>query len=354
MRKPSKPLFLAIALVLLVAVFLAFEVLRFGGTFRAAESRFAGTCRDIALAGSSEDIQVDRERGVAYLSLLDRDARNAAENANGTVMLLDLNLAEPTPRAGMSYDPPGFRPHGLSLLQQPGQPARMFAISHPVDGSHTVEISEQVAGGAFVPSETVRDPAFVHPNAVAAVGPRQFYLVNDRPERGKWRERLAMLARSGESTLVYYDGVRARVLIDDLAWPAGLALSPDGAHVYVGEALAQALRVYRREADGSLTLERTVALDSAPDNLNVDADGVVWLAAHPRLFRFLAHVRDPEKRAPTRVLTYDPRRPEAGATRVFSDDGARLSAGTVAAPWRGRFLVGALIDKKVLICIPNP
>jgi hypothetical protein len=32
----------------------------------------------------------------------------------------------------------------------------------------------------------------------------------------------------------------------------------------------------------------------------------------------------------------------------------RRAAGTVAAPWRDEFLIGALLDKKVLICKPNP
>lgn len=354
MRKPSKPLFLALTVILLVIAVPAFEVLRFGGAFRVVEPEFDGKCRDISLAGSSEDMQIDRERGVAYLSLLDRDTRNAGETGNGTVMLLDLNIAGPAPRAAMSHDPQGFRPHGLSLLKQPGQPARMFAISHPANGIHTVEISEQDTGGGFVPRETVRDPTFVHPNAVAAVGPKQFYLVNDRPSQGKWRERLDLLTRSGKATLVFHDGVKARVLVDDLAWPAGLAVSPDGTHLYVGEALAKALRVYRRQADGALVLERTVTLDASPDNLDVDADGVVWIAAHPRLLRFLAHVRDPRERAPTQVLRFDPRQPDAGAVQVFADDGARISAGTVAAHWRDEFLIGALLDKKVLICKPNP
>ena len=353
MRKLSKPLILALTLLGLAIVVPIFELLRFGGAFRGVESEFSGVCSDITLAGSSEDIEIDRERGVAYLSLLDRDAGNADEDGNGTVMLLDLNLAEPAPRAAMSYDPPDFRPHGLSLLNQPDQPSRLFAISHPAHGIHAVEISERDAGGSFVPRETVRDPTFVRPNAVAAVGPRQFYLVNSRPSQDKWRDRLDLLKRSGKSTLVFFDGVKARVLVDDLAWPTGLALSPDGAHLFVAEALAKALRVYRRQADGTLVLERTVTLDAAPGNLDVDADGNVWIAAHPRLLRFLAHRRQPENRAPAVVLRFDPRQPDAGAVRVFADDGARISAGTVAAHWRDEFLIGAQLDKKVLVCKPN-
>jgi arylesterase / paraoxonase len=339
-KKPSKPLVIALACILLVALALGLELLRFGGTFTPAQSRFSGTCRAVPLAGAVEDIQIDAQRGVAYLSFLDRDGAAA----NGTVMLMDLNLAEPAVRAAMRFDPANFRPQGLSLLRREGEPARLFVISHPAGGTPVVEIAEQSADGGFVPVATIRDPAFSSPNAIAAAGAGEFYLVNDGPY-DPW-------LRTGEATLVYHDGKAARVLIDDLAYPAGIALGVDGTRLYVAEALAKALRVYRRGGDGSLVLEQTVALDSAPGNLNFDQHGLLWMAAHPKLLRLRAHAHDASRRAPTQVLRYDPR--SSRVEERYVDDGSQLSAGTVAAPWRDRFLIGALQDKKVLICKPNP
>ena len=110
--------------------------MRFSGTFHAFDPGFAGTCAAVTTGGSSEDIQVDAQRGLAYLSILDRASLARHEPVNGTVMLLDLNLAEPTPRAAMAFDPPDFRPHGLSIFTRTGEPARLFAISHRPDGSH--------------------------------------------------------------------------------------------------------------------------------------------------------------------------------------------------------------------------
>jgi arylesterase/paraoxonase len=123
--------------------------------------------------------------------------------------------------------------------------------------------------------------------------------------------------------------------------------------LYVGEALGEQLRIYRRDpASGDLAFERIVPLGTAPDNLNLDADGVVWMAAHPKLFAFLAHLKDPAKRAPTQVLRYDPR--TAQVTRPYESAGTPLSAGSVAAHWRDEFLVGALLDHQVLICKTLP
>jgi arylesterase/paraoxonase len=343
-------------LAALAVVIFGVEWLRFGGAFRPARSQFAGVCRQVPLGGSSEDIQIDRARGLAYLSVLDRDGRDGSEAVNGSVSLLDLNVADPAPRAAMAFDPADFRPHGLSLFNPASQPARLFAISHRPDGRHAVEIAEEGASGGFFPKETILDPAFIHPNAIAATGPRSFYLANDATEFGRWAKVKQNLFRSGSATLVYFDGKQTHRLAAGLGYVAGLALDPDASRLYAAETLAKALRIYRRDgASGALSLEEIVDLDTAPDNLNVDEDGVVWIAAHPKLLSFIAHVRESAKRAPTQVLRFDPRK--SGKERlsaVFLDSGDEISAGTVAARWRDEFLIGALLDKKVLICKPKP
>lgn len=362
MKKLLRVLSIGLSVIVLALAAVAFEVARFGGVFTGIDPGFAGGCAALPLAGSAEDIRIDRERGVAYLSYLDRASVNRGEAVNGTVMLIDLNTAEPAVRAAMAYDPEGFRPHGISLLKRPNTPMRLFAISHRADGTHTVEIAAEAASGGLFPRETIRNDAFVNPNAIAAIGPRQFYLANGSAAHTDFASLLEVVFRRGVSTLVYYDGSEARIADTGLKFPAGLALNADTTRLYVGEALAKALRVYQRDlATGALTLEETVPLDTAPDNLEVDDEGVVWIAAHPKLLAFFAHARDPARHAPTQVLRFDPRGPKPAdgekdtrLTQVYLNAGEQISAGTVAAPWRNEFLVGALLDHKVLICKPNP
>ena len=362
MKNLEKPLKWAGALVVMAFGIAGIAALRVGGAFRSVEPAFAGSCSPITLGGSSEDIAIDRRRGIAYLSLLDRDSVQRGEQVLGTVMLLDLNRAEPAPRAAMVYDPESFRPHGLSLLATGSQPARLFVVSHRPDGSHSVEIAEEGTAGGFFPKETIRNAAFVHPNAIAATGARQFYLTNDTLDEGQWSLAKQALLNSGGSTLIYFDGEKARIEASDLNVPSGLALSPDGSRLYVTETLAHQLRIYRRDAaSGALGLEESIDLGAAPANLGVDDDGVLWIAAYPKLLSLAAHLRDPRKRSPTQVLRFDPRigKPANGGTdprvtEIYANDGAEISAGSTAAPWRDEFLVGAPFDKKVLICKPNP
>jgi len=343
-----KPLKWVSALVAVAVAVAGFGVLRVGGAFRSMEPAFAGGCRAFALGGSSEDMVIDRRRGLAYLSLLDRDGLRRGEQVTGTIMLLDLNLAEPAPRAAMAYDPESFRPHGLSLLELDSQPARLFAISHR-PGGPGVEVAEEGASGGFFPRETIRSESFTHPNAIVATGARQFYLTNDSGKQGAWARASQVLFGSDRSTLVYFDGTKARVEVADLQYPSGLALSPDGSRLYVAETFAGALRIYRRDAQsGGLTLEETIDLPTAPGNLDVDDEGAVWIAAYPKLLSLAAHLRDPGKRTPTQVLRLDPKTRQWA--EIYLDSGAAISAGSVAASWRDEFLIGALFDKKVLLC----
>jgi hypothetical protein len=76
-------------------------VLWFVGALTQVRSRFSGSCRALALSGSSEDIQIDQQRSFAYLSFLDRDMLDSGERAPGTVM-----------RAAMTFDQADL-PHGL-------------------------------------------------------------------------------------------------------------------------------------------------------------------------------------------------------------------------------------------------
>ena len=40
--------------------------------------------------------------------------------------------------------------------------------------------------------------------------------------------------------------------------------------------------------------------------------------------------------------------------QVYGNDGAEISAGSVAAHWRSEWVIGAVFDPKVLICKPPP
>ncbi len=352
MKTASKVSTVLLGAVTIGVVVLVADFLRHGGQFRPLAPATASDCRTIELAASTEDIQIDKARKLALLSYLDRRARMSDPSITGTIMLLDLNSAEPRPRAALSFDPPDFRPHGLSLYQPPDAPARLFAISHAAADEHRVELFEQTPSGSYSPLTTIEDPLFSHPNAIAALGPRQFYVANDSGARNWFERAQELLFRRGLSTIVYFTGDSARVVDARLRSVAGIALSADLTRLYAAETMANALRIYERDlATGAIELLESVPLDGAPDNLNVAADGSVWIAVHARSLALLRHFMNADNPAPTVVLRYDPAAAEGErVSTVYVDHGAAISAGSVAAAYDDHFAIGSITDHKVLLC----
>jgi arylesterase/paraoxonase len=348
-----------IAIILLVFVLLtgalAFDFLRHGGQFRSLEPRSAGRCESIEMSASAEDIRIDAERGIAYLSFLDRRGQIEGQPVTGTVMLLDLNLAEPRPRAALLSEPPGFRPHGMSLYVPTEGRRRLFVINHPKDAPHEVAVFEETVTGAFALADTIRDPLLVDPNAIVAVGPEQFYVANDSGARNGFERAQELLLRRGLANVVYYDGYAMRVVAPGLKSPSGIDASSDRTRLYVAETSGNRVSVFRRDVvDGDLEHIGGADLGSAPDNIVVDEDDTVWIAAHARVLALVRSFANAANRAPTQVFAW--RAPSVAGSRpevVYLNLGDEISAGSVAAPWRERLLIGSITDRKVLLCT-NP
>lgn len=83
----------------------------------------------------------------------------------------------------------------------------------------------------------------------------------------------------GSIALVTPDG-SADVVAGDLAFPNGMAVTPDNATLIVGESYAERLTAFDIAADGTLSNRRVWAEvpGDHPDGICLDADGAVWYA----------------------------------------------------------------------------
>ena len=105
-------------------------------------------------------------------------------------------------------------------------------------------------------------------------------------------------------------------------------------------------------ASGMLRPKGRIEVGSGVDNIDVDGDGRLWVAAHPKLLTFVRHVSDPKALAPSQVFRIDPtsRRVE----EVYLELGSRLSGSSVAAFHDGRLLIGPVFDPRFLDCRLSP
>ena len=86
----------------------------------------------------------------------------------------------------------------------------------------------------------------------------------------------------GTLALVTPDGA-ARQVADGLAFPNGMAVTPDNSTLIVAESYASRLTAFDMGADGGLSNRRVWADlgDGVPDGICLDAEGAVWYADVP-------------------------------------------------------------------------
>jgi sugar lactone lactonase YvrE len=85
----------------------------------------------------------------------------------------------------------------------------------------------------------------------------------------------------GLVALVTPDGA-VRQVADNVAFPNGMAVTPDNTTLILAESYANQLTAFDIAADGSLANRRVwAAVDGYPDGICLDADGAVWYADVP-------------------------------------------------------------------------
>ncbi len=82
----------------------------------------------------------------------------------------------------------------------------------------------------------------------------------------------------GIIALVSPDGTARRVA-EDIHFPNGMVITPDGSTLIISESFAGHLTAFDIEADGALTNRRVWAAGLAPDGICIDAEGAIWTAA---------------------------------------------------------------------------
>jgi arylesterase / paraoxonase len=310
---------------------------------RDIDEHFAGTCTEFPIAGSGEDVQVDHARGLAYVSLFDRQALAKGDPVGpGDIMRLDLTRT-PVEAISAISGGPQLRPHGISLfIDQAGQ-RHLFVINHPEDrttGQEKIERYLEESPGMFRHQETFMCPLITRANDMVAVGARQFYVAQDVDRKGK--EKL--------TKLVYFNGTDYSVVADDIQSGGGINVSPDYRKLYIAETGAKRIRVAALNPSGAgVTATEYIDLGTSPDNIDVADDGSLWVGAHSNVAALVMHFIMGRK-APSQVLRIDVSAAKPAIKEIYLNAGQQISASSVGATYGNKLLIGSITDRKLLVC----
>ncbi len=353
---------LLLALVALLVAYVLY-ILMIAGQLRTLEPHFAGQCQLVPGVVGPEDMALRADGSGVFISSNDRFAHLAGGAPAGAIYYYDLTRPGAAPVNVTPDAPPDFAPHGIALHEAS---QTLFVVNHPrgdIHGdlpgegpAHTIEIYD-VSGATLTHRRTVSDEALlIAPNDVAPIDGERFYVTNDHGSGDKTVRKVEDYLRLARAHILLFDGATFTRLPGDYRYANGITATPDGRTVYLACPTDRTISVFDRDAiSNALTLRDEVFVDTAPDNITLDATGDLWVGAHPKLLSFVIHVARPDLPSPSQVLRLSPL---AGGglsvEEVFLSDGSDLSSSSSAARVGDRLLIGSVLGPGILDCTMEP
>lgn len=355
---------------------------------RQQEGRLRLDCQAIGITGA-EDVAVHEAAGVAYISATDRRAlfgqrhTGARPEHVGHLIRLDLKQSRPQPDP---VTPPEFRdhvfqPHGLGLLPgSAGQRARLFVVNHRAPAGtleqgrlHAVEIlhlPDDGTGALAIHRRGITGPELTNPNDIAPVGGDAFYVTNTDDGESEPVVLLRSLLGRASGSLAFYDGDGFRPGPRRLPFANGLLADPGRQLLHVSSSSDGLLRSFSwreghpaRPVGERPTGFRADNIEFAPAALG----GGLLVTGHPSAIGLALH-RFGRAEAPSRVLRLPVGAdglPGEDVIIVYDSDGVEtrnkaIAAASVMASWtppgggQTRYLIGAILSQRLLLCDPAP
>lgn len=339
--------------LLLIAAFVIFYILYPAGTFKTIKPHFIGTQSTLTLpVPGPEDILIDRDSNQLLISADDRRANLLNPGSvRGALYVYDLithRLTELDTRGIVD-----FHPHGISMWKNDSGKRFLFVINHLSAEESAIERFEWT-NDSLVHLESISDSnAMTHPNDLAAVNERQFYVTNDHYYTKGLQRKLEEYLQRKISFVNYYDGTHFRVVAENIGYANGINASQDRNTIFVSSTTGLSVLVYERSNDGSLDNIDEIHIGTGPDNIDIDREGNLFIACHPQLLKFVAHAKDPKNVSPSQVIKIQYQSVgEYSVEEVFLNDG-EYSGSSTAISHNTSLIIGSVFEQSILMCTPE-
>lgn len=344
---------IAAVVIVLVIIWRVADTIRHAGEFKTLKPHFSGQCQRISGVVGAEDITIHPRTGVAFISSNDRRALLHGEQTQGAIYVYSLQAESPELKNLTTTFNQELHPHGISLFFGESGEASLFVVNHRPDGEF-IEIFDY-RDSTLVHRESIRGELMTSPNDVVAVGPRSFYVTNDHGNvsaLGRTAEEYLQLARA---YVLYYDGNTFKKVAEDISYANGINVSHDGKTVYVAACVGLKVNAYDRDlASGILKVRKEIPLGTGVDNIELDAEGNLWVAAHPQLLTFTRHAKAASKLSPSEILKISFMSNDSyKIDQIYLNNGEEISGSSVGAVFANKLLIGSVFERHFLLCEMN-
>jgi arylesterase/paraoxonase len=348
----KKILFLLAGIMSLVSIYIGVNITRASGTFVTTIPTDNAMCKPVDVFPGTEDVTIAPSTGMVFVSAADRRVPEGETPAQGGIYAFPIDNPDRIRKVSMD-GPADFQPHGISLWSgdrgDGTMITRLFVINHATTGENHIELFDVADDGALTYFESIQFQDLTSPNDILAVGPSSFYATIDRKYKDGLMRSLEAYLALPLASVVYFDGFESFTAVEGLKYANGINMSADGNTVYIAEVLRREIGVYTRTpANGALKFVKSIELDTGPDNIEMDADGNLYVAGHPYIFDFLKHASDETAISPSQVLKINPN--SGRVDTVFMDDKGLINAASAGAPYGDKLVIGAVFDGHVVVC----
>jgi arylesterase / paraoxonase len=343
-----------IALVLIFAIaWKTYNTLHDGGYFLEIKPINTQNEKILPSPAGVEDLTKNEKSGLLYLSAHDRRHPKSV----GDLYLInpkDTSLQWKNLTQGLQLQ--DFRPHGISIVHTPDHHSYLFAISHGDTKNEVLRF--EIVKDSLVLQNKYSSTEFISPNDILAVGSQQFFLTNDHTRPKDWLRTIGDFIRFPSGNVVYFDGQKARIVTDGIAYPNGINISANKEKIYVAATSTNKLMVFEPDIQ-TMKLELKGEFKTAfpPDNIEVSPQGTLLIGCHPKLLDFLSHSKNEKIKSASAVIEMVPKDGDISNFSqkiIYLNTGHSLSGSSVATTFgKESILIGSVFEKKILIVFPK-
>jgi arylesterase/paraoxonase len=249
--------------------------------------------------------------------------------------------------------------HGMDIYTHTDGSVYLYVVAHSVvrDERNTGEyvIIFQYKDDKLYFLESITHEKWVSVNDVTAVGRRNLYVsIDHKFTRGQRLLQIGEeLLQLATGSVEYFDGSSnsSNTVATGIEYSNGITTNIDGSLVFVGSPLSKYLHIFSRDStSGNLTPHTPLYIDTFADNVHVDEDDVLWVAAYPQVFKFMLDAATNTTLCPTQVLKIKYDRENSVLETVHLSDGSDISGASVAARYKNKVLVSSVIDPNIMYC----
>ncbi len=337
------------------------------GEFTTLISRFDGKCETLAnnISGA-EDIQTfkfitsDGEKKLIAISSFDRNAAKKNPNIRGAIYISPVDNIQAIDDATNIIDgdninpiPKEFKPVGIGVLS--GAKPIIMAVNN-VSGNSSVEIYEIDETGILNHINSVKIEGAHRLNDVVPLSANSFYVTNESDLKANSFENFIYNLFDVDKTgsIFYYDGTKATKIPANISFANSIALSNDGSKIYLTGTISRNLQIYSRNiANNQLNLIDNVFLGTGVDNISIDDENRIFIAAHPKLFTLQTRMWFGGKDTPNQIIVVETNGNNKGGNvdQVYIDKGENgFGATSIGVKSSDKLIMGSIYSKGIRLC----